>query len=328
LIKKHAFSLIELLLGLLILSIVVAIIYPTFQTYNRTSKVQEDAMKLNQNLDVCINYIEHAIQMAGYGCKYSLEFQNKSVNGYSTVFTAVDGGTGGDDTLTVVYADRVFGQVTKDLAGNSSYSGNIIYTNSTNANLLDSNLKKYVFIDRNPFNQFFELIADPQSISGKVAIFIDNSSNIEVYENDYVYAVRAITISYDATDQEIEINDNVGGSNQPLASWIEALQFQYGIDVNGDGIFDDTDSDGNPLDNTIPAGKEFYVKLVRVSVLGRSPNPDPTYRDPNGSYTVGNKVITIDTDDTNGINSTYDTHYRRRLITIDIVPRNFQYETF
>jgi prepilin-type N-terminal cleavage/methylation domain-containing protein len=325
---KKAFTIVELLLVVLIFSIVMAIIYPTFQTFNKASKIQEDAMMLNQNLEVSLNYIERAIQMAGFGTKYSVEFQSKSVNGYSNIFTAVDGGSSGDDQLTIVYANRIFGQVAKDLSGNTSYSGNVIYTTSSNSDLLDSNLKKYVFIERNPYNQFFELISDPQTISGKTALYLDSSISLEVYENDYVYSIRAVTISYDSTNQQITINNNTGGSNQPLASYIEALQFQYGIDENDDGVFDDTDSDGDPLDNTIPTGKEFYVKLVRVSILGRSPNPDATYKDPNSSYSIANKTINIDTDDSNGINSQYDTHYRRRQITIDIIPRNFLYETF
>ena len=326
--KNKGLTLIELLLVLLIFSIVIVIVYPTFQTYNKTSKIQENALMLNQNLEICLNYIENAIQMAGFGTKYSMEFQGKSVNGYSNVFTPSDGGSSGDDQLTIVYANRVFGQITTDLSGNTSYSGNILYTTSDNSNLLDSNLKKYVFIERYPYNQFFELISDPQTVSGKVVLYLENDTDIEVYENDYVYSVRAVSILYDSTNEQIEINENVGGSNQPLASWIEALQFQYGIDEDNDGTFDDTDGDGNALDNTIPSGKEYYVKLVRVTILARTPNPDSNYRDPNDSYTVANKTITIDKNDSNGIDSKYDTHYRRRLVTLDIVPRNFLYETF
>jgi len=151
------------------------------------------------------------------------------------------------------------------------------------------------------------------------------NNEITTCDNDSVYAVRAISITYDSKDQEIQINENVGGNSYPVLSNVEALQFQYGIDKNGDGNFDDLDNDGNPLDNSFSKENERYLKLVRVFILLRTKDPDPKYKDSNLTYHIANHTINLDTNDSNGINSKYDWHYRRKLIVFDVVPRNIIY---
>ena len=152
---------------------------------------------------------------------------------------------------------------------------------------------------------------------------LDNSTT--VCDNDSVYAVRAVSITYDYNEQEIEVNENVGDAPQPLLSNVETLQFQYGIDKNDDGVFDDLDGDGNPLDNTFSKSDEIYLKLVKVYILLRTKDPEPNYRDNQTTYQIANHTIQLDTDDSNGINSKYDWHYRRKLIELNIVPRNIIY---
>ena len=60
-------------------------------------------------------------------------------------------------------------------------------------------------------------------------------------------------------------------------------------------------------------------------ILIRSGNPDPDYRDNQTTYNIVNHTINLETNDSNGINSKYDWHYRRRLIELNIVPRNLLY---
>ena len=325
---KKGFTLLELLITVFIFSIIMIMVYSSFTSFNKTSKAQEDLMILNQNLQSSLVYIERLVRMAGFGTVYSMEIEGKNINSsYYSVLTSSDGGSSGDDSLTVVLADRIYGQVAANpTTGDTSYTGNIIYVSDANTDLLDNSLKKYVFISSVPYNKFYELSSSPTTTSGVTKLTLSSDTNIKVNEGDYVYDIRAITVSYDSSGQQIEVNDNLGSPNQPVASRIEALQFQYGIDEDDDGTFDDTDSDGDPLDDTIPSGKAIYVKLIKVSILGRTPNPDPNYKDSNSTYTIANKTITLDNNDSNGINSTYDVHYRRKLITVNIMPRNLQYE--
>ena len=335
--KKEGFTLVELMLVLAIFGIVMGIVFTALTTYQTKSKAQKNILFMNESVKSAIYILTNYIQMAGFGCEYSLDFQNKKINNlYDRVFTPVDNGFNGNDGLTIVEANRFIGYVVDNSSSNFSQcsTGDKVYisvTNTSKINLIDSNLKKYIFIERTPFNSFFELTENPTHVNlsncptGTNCYSLKLNNEITTCDNDSVYAVRAISITYDSKDQEIQINENVGGNSYPVLSNVEALQFQYGIDKNGDGNFDDLDNDGNPLDNSFSKENERYLKLVRVFILLRTKDPDPKYKDSNLTYHIANHTINLDTNDSNGINSKYDWHYRRKLIVFDVVPRNIIY---
>ncbi len=329
-VKISAFTILELLIVLFIFSIVIVMTYTSLTTYSRISKAQEDSLMVSQNVRATLDLISNYIRMAGFGTKYSLSIQGgNNVNGFTQVFNAVDNSAEGADRLTVVFASRLVGNIAKNNAGALQYSGNKIYINSTKINLLDNNKKKYVFFERNPFNEFFELISSPTaSGTGRYLMNFPTGSNINAYFGDNVYAVRAITIGYDSTNQQIILNENTGSPTQPLASDIETIQFQYGIDENNDGILDDTDNDGIGLDNTVPPSKEMYLKIVKVSILAKAPHSDYKYKDKHNSYTIANYIVVLDKNDNNGLESKYDWHFRRKLIQVYVSPRNYENNLF
>jgi Tfp pilus assembly protein PilE len=328
--NKKGFTIIELLIVGFIFTVVMFITYKSVITYSSVSKSQENLLVLDQNIRITLDIIARHIRMAGFGTKYSLSYQTgNNVNYYYQVFTANDGGTDYSDTLTVVYASRFVGTITKDNNNNSSYSGNKIYITSNKINLLNSTYKRYIFITSSPYNQYYTLASDPSSLgSGKYLLTLPSNTNVTVYEGDNIYAIRAITLSYNRYDEEIGIYENTGSSYQALASDIESLQFQYGIDENNDGTLDDTDNDGNGLDNTVPQSKEKFLKVVKVSILVRAPKPDPKFTCKITTYHIANQTIRLDTNDNNGINSKCDWHYRRKLIQVYITPRNYKNELF
>ncbi len=318
--KVKGFTLMELLIVLFIFSIVMVITYSSLMTHQRISKAEREYLILSQNLRATADLLANYIRMAGFGTKYSLSYESgNNVNGYSQVFTAVDNSDGGSDRLTIVYANRIVGQVTLNQDNETQYSGNTIYIVSNNINLLDNDKKRYVFFERNPYNRFYELQANPVSLgNNKYKLIFPQGTHIDGYNGDNVYAVRAITIYYKPESREIMISDNIGPP-QPVADDIETIQFQFGIDENGDGIFDDTDNDGNPLDNTVPPAKEKFLKVVKISILGRTAHPDPKYIDQNSSYRVANFVENL---------SLNDRHYRRKLVELYITPRNYEFNQF
>ncbi len=324
--KISGFTIIELLVTLFIFSIVMIIVYSSFMTHNRISNAQKELLLLDQNIRAVSSIIADYIRMAGFGTKYSLSYESgNSVNGFTQVFTAIDNDNNGSDRLTVVFANRLVGTVTTNLDNATSYSGNRIFIISDKINLLDDNRKKYVFFERCPFNKFFELISEPQSLGrNKYLLQLRANDYVDAYEGDNVYAVRAITIYYDSSKEEIKISENTGAPSQTLATDVESIQFQYGIDENGDGVYDDTDRDGNPFDNTVPKDKEKFLKIVKLTILMKTVHPDPSYRDTRTTYNIANYTINLDTNDSNGINSKYDWHFRRKMIEIYITPRNYE----
>ena len=328
--QTNAFTVIELMLSLAIFSIIIVITYTSLTTHSTISKSQEDSLVVSQNIRVITDIIANHIRMAGFGTKYSLSYQTgNSVNGYTQVFNAVDGDSNGSDKLTVVYASRLVGSVAKDNSNSSQYSGYRIFIHSNKINLLNSGRKRYVFFERNPFNQFFQLTSTPNPVAGgKYLLTFSPNVQIDAYENDKVYSVRAISIYYNDNNEEIMISENTGGVAQVLASNIETIQFQYGIDEDGDGILDDTDNDGNGLDNIVPPNKEKFLKIVKLSILARASHPDENFKSRKLYYSVGNYRITLDRNDSNGITSKYDWHYRRKVVVVYISPRNYENELF
>ena len=337
--KKYGFTLIELLLVLAIFSIIMGIVLTSIVSYNKRSKVQKNILFMNEDVKSGIYILSNYLQMAGFGSYYSLDMNNEVVNGYNRVLTPGDNVNNGSDSLTVVFANKFIGFVADDNGSNSSqcYYGNKVYIrvdSQSNINLLDNNLKKYVFFDSTPYNQFFQIISGPTTASistcgtGFSCYSITLNSNLKVCDNDSVYGVRAISFTYDNNSQEIEMNENVGNSPIPILGNIETIQFQYGVDRDDDGNFDDIDGDSNPLDNTVSKNDERYLKLIKVYIMIRTKDPDPDYRDNQTTYQIANHTIQLDTNDSNGINSKYDWHYRRKLIEISIVPRNLLYSNF
>ena len=328
--KIKGFTIIELIIVLFIFSIVMLITYTSLTTQSTISKAQEDSLLVSQNVRVSLDVIANYIRMAGFGTKYSLSIQTtQSVNNYNQVFNASDNANLGADTLTVVFANRLVGHVAKNNAGKVQYSGYRIYITSNKINLLDSNKKRYVFFERNPYNQFFQLVSSPANVgSGKYLLTFATTDHIDAYVGDNVYSIRAVTIYYDSDDEQVQLSENTGSTAQTLATDIETIQFQYGIDENGDGVLDDTDNDGNPLDNTVPKNKEKFIKIVKLSVLAKASHPDPTFKDRHSSYYVANLRITLDKNDDNGISSRYDWHFRRKLIQMYISPRNYENDSF
>ena len=327
--KKNGFTFIELMLVLLIFSIVMTIVYTALSSYQTQSKAQKNLLLMDENIKTGLYILTNYIQMAGFGCSYSLDKQNQTINQtYNRVFTPVDSDTNGADRLTVVLGNRFIGYVADDDNTNlsSCYKNTRIYVavdSSSKINLINSDLKKYIFIDRNPYNSFFIVTQAPSPASINTcpsgyscySVTINNSTT--VCDNDSVYSIRAITISYDYVDQQVEINENVGGNSYPLISCVETLQFQYGIDSNKDGVL----SSGEFKDS-FTKSEEKYLKLVKVYLLIRTKEPDPKFKDSRTTYNVANYTINLDTNDSNGIDSEYDWHYRRRVIELNIVPRN------
>ncbi len=346
--SEKGFTIVELLTVLVVLSIILGIIYTSLILYKKQSNFQNDIIILDEDAKSAIYLLTSYIQMAGFGTSYSIIENNQDVNGFNTVITPADNDADGSDKITIVFANRFIGYVADNDITDSDpcYCSNTIYlrlSNQSKINLLDTDNKSYIFIDRSAYNMFYKIINPPSSASvpscgssycysltigapAKGFTQCGDDTRAYVCDNDSVYAVRAVTFFYDPNEQEIEMTENVGDNPSPILSNVETFQIQYGIDRDDDGNFDDTDHDGNPLDDTFSPDDEKYIKLIKIQILLRTRRPDKNYKDDNSTYQIANYTINLDTNDSNGINSKYDWHYRRKLIELNIVPRNIIYE--
>jgi type IV pilus assembly protein PilW len=102
----------------------------------------------------------------------------------------------------------------------------------------------------------------------------------------------------------------VVGSNaaDEVASGVEAMRLQYGVDTDGDAVVNEYDD--APVVNA--AGNWGNVVSVRVAILVRSPDANSTQKDTK-SYTLLDKVVAAPND-----------NYQRTLFTTSIQFRNQQ----
>ncbi len=108
---KHdrGFTLIEILIVLLLVSILTAAIYRTFRDQQKSYMVQEEVVEMQQNLRAGLDIMSREIRMAGYDPAQSGNFGFLTAAATSTSFTIDFDGNGGtpgnDETITYRLVD-------------------------------------------------------------------------------------------------------------------------------------------------------------------------------------------------------------------------------
>ncbi len=327
--NQQGFNLVELMVVLAILGVIMVGVLSLITSQNNAYHSEEAVIDLQMNGRLAISQISRYIRMGGFGCYGNID-ASTTVNGYGAVINAVDGDpndAGEPDELTVVTAARKVGIVDDgDGTPNESFPSistiPIIDLADDITGLFDTNSKKYVFIAPCENTDFLTLNAvssDPATITLTKKIRVDEGAEI--------YTVRAYTFSIKNPSEysnpkppgsNLVVNENTGGNRQDLAENIENIQFQYGWDQNGDGLFDPTDN--NDWSND-PSGNEADIKAVRIYVLARSAHEDREYTD-RKTYKINDA-----TDSSSAVTvGPFNDGYHRFLLRTTISIRNLNFE--
>jgi len=265
--KQNGVTLIELLIALAISAVLIAGIYRMFIHQQKSYATQEQVADMQQNVRVAINRMLREIRMAGYGGKNDniagvndIITKFGDVNAYTNVITPEndviqDGIT--HDRITVVAAYEQIGTLKADAnAGDNTIT--VEYLNSSPFTTKNSR-KKYLCIDgRNNYE------IDIDNVSGKQVPLKAGVTLLENHLKDEpVFLVKAITYGLKKDGSGIPIlyrNENTGGGGQPVAEYIESLDFLYTLT---DGT--QTDSPGDPKE----------IRGVTVNITARTENKDP-----------------------------------------------------
>jgi len=342
--KPHAnsgFSLAELLVTLLVGGIMVSMMVRGYIAQNRSSENEAALRDMNVKAQLAMNQIKHLIRNAGLGAEGNLGGSGEFIEGahwdFSDVFT-VEPRSDGPDTLTVVSGFPV--QAFVDCSEGVCTSNSIDVDDASN---FDTGTRRYVYVGPSVTNQYVEI----DQVAGDTLTL---SQPVSAFHNDPVYRPTAYTITLDMDEQgnpmdvdgdgstsdgdtnnspDLYIYDNLEDltdeADAKVTDEIEALQFQYLIDTDENGIVEDAEWT-TWHDN--PAGNLDNIRAVRIWVLVRSSIPDPAFEDPheyNGvskQYRVADQLIQLDTNDNNGIDSHFDHHYHRILLVETVMVRN------
>jgi prepilin-type N-terminal cleavage/methylation domain-containing protein len=270
--KEKGFTLVELLVAMAISGIVVAAVYTAFVTQQKSYTVQDQVAETQQNARVGLDLIAREVRMAGYGQPaWSMNADTDGDGADEAVtdpVTVVDGG-GSPDRITVI---GCFDTAPGTLSVAASM-GNTALTlqNSDEASKFNTTTKNSIFIGgfenakvTNISVRTLTIDIDPTT-SGNQGLARSYSTGAEIN------LVRAIT--YYVEDDTLRRDENTGAGGQPLAENIEDLQITYAN------------------------------KLANISVLARSREIDPTYRD-----------------------ATHGDHYRRRTLISNVNVRSLLYQ--
>lgn len=270
------FTLIELMIALVILSIVIAGIYSIFNTQQKSYIVQEQVVDSQQNLRIAMNIISRDIRNAGGNI--SLLCGATANQGLASVIQPADGGDNGTDgiTVTTLYLSPVKTITTaavnqtatfpiEDITGWAAGQSGIIADCSVNPAIFTifrvtavaGGLNHNSNSDANsPNGQNHDYPA------GSPVAMLDGNRR----SGSYTYAIDSAT---DPLHPQLTLDENRGGGAQPLAMNIEDMQIRY---VLGDGAI-----------SNAPATTSD-IRSVEISILARTDRTD-------SKWTVGSQPL-------------------------------------
>lgn len=248
--KNKGITLIELMVALVISGLLIAGLYRTFISQQKTYTVQEQVVDMQQNVRAAINRMMTELRMSGFGnvsMVLPVTFTTGTFNNVLNLNTPAAG------ALTIVSA--VGGTSTLTNEGGVGQT-QVVVTTLTDGQgnaLFDTGDRKYISIGGLESHVITSIDNGTKTISLNGPLIFHHPVGTPVY------TIRALSYQVALVNgiPTLLRNENMGGGAQPQADNIENLQFTY------------LDADGNPTAN--PAD----IRIVRVSLTARAERQDP-----------------------------------------------------
>ena len=334
------FTLVEMMIVMAILGIVVVGVMGVIISQNKVYYSEEGLIDMQLNANVAMDRLTRQIRMAGFGCKDDIK-NGITIDATEYTATLTDANsTTGSDELTVISALEEASDV--DNNGTSTtpptpYTSTTIFLktfNDSSGNPFFSSAddKKFCYIS--PSTTQAPLLVTGTDDSSKSISF---GTAVTVSEFDKVFRVRAYTYSiklaneYSPAKPVPNIVQKIETLNRDeIAEGIEDLQFQFGWDVDGDGVFNPSLT-ADWVD-TIPTGDADKVIAVKIILLAITLHPEQEeqftdrYDDQPGTagkqYTQADHIITYESPTQSEVNTLYGPHYHRHRLESIVFIRN------
>ncbi len=297
--QRDGFTLIEVMVALAILGIVVAQALAIFGAQKRTYARTERAIQVQQDVRLVADAILADMRMAGYMVPRQAGI------------TSVDGGAAGSDVLCLSDPEKIADSEADTAAMRFEKAElSIAMLGATDSATLDpSDLD----IDGDGNDDFTDgegliIVDDDSSHCGRITGITGGSNNVFAFVPDTpggFNASTSLTRVVPAVVYWLNGTDLMRNGLR-VATDIEDLQIEYGLDDNGDGLlaeaeYEDDLNGEDPLD----------LLAVRLSIIARADMEDDTLKGP-GRPAAANRLA--------GAN---DGFLRRRVTTV-VMPRNLK----
>jgi prepilin-type N-terminal cleavage/methylation domain-containing protein len=259
--KNEGVTLIELLVAMAISAILIAAIYRTFISQQKTYTVQEQVVDMQQNVRVAINKMMREIRMAGFGNVSDVLSLSGGVNGFTQEITPGSNSFG--NTITIVGGFKQIRRDNRDPILIASASGNQITLNYA-TDEFDGNAHRFICIGGIESNMV-------QSRSERI-LTLDEPLRYTHPPGTPIYKIHAITYGLRNNDDGVRVlfrdlyPNTVSSQRDTVAENIENLQFEY-LDANG-------------ITTTNPGD----IRMIRVTTTARTRMADPEFKGGAGGF--------------------------------------------
>ena len=249
-------TLLELIVALAISALLVAAVYRTFVSQQKTFTVQEQVVEMQQSARVSITRIMDEIRMAGFGNVAMVLPVSVSGRNFPRIINPDTPAVG---ALTVISAMGEGVMITGIPSQNQITLSKL--ADDQGQPLFDTGDRRYLSVGGLESYTISAIDTDTKTVTLNGPLKYNHIAN-----RTLVFGIRALTyqVVNEAGMMTLEWEDNTGRGLQPVADDIENLQFEY------------LDAAGNPVAN--PSD----IRRIRVVVTARTDRPDPDLKDGDG----------------------------------------------
>jgi type IV pilus assembly protein PilW len=271
--NKKGFSLVELLIVMAVGGILIASLASVFVTQSRTYSIYSDIGEAQYTAKAVLDYMAKEIRMLGSGIRdKNYYFKNGTT---FTVLSSINSDTGTDALRIRGNFQGIYGNI-------SSVLGTTIADDNPNRETITV---AYKSSDRFSVGNYITIAgpggnAEIRAISqvagtNKQSISFRNGDglNYNHREGTMFNGIQDLRYFVDSSGT-LRRNNFENNGNQPILENVEDLQFQYGLDTNGDGYVDQWVN--NVSDGT---NKVDQVKAIKIWLVVRGNVPDNKFND-------------------------------------------------
>jgi prepilin-type N-terminal cleavage/methylation domain-containing protein len=304
---ESGFTMIELLVALAIVAILTSQLFLVFQTQKQAYLNNSRVLDVQEDARLVVDLITADARMAGY--------MVPRIAGVASV----DGGTGGSDSLCVsdwsLIDDSTLGGVSDHFT--NAHVGSLTTTQVVLTSLgekdvdgdgsVDFQQNQGIIISNGVASHCARITNDPTASTTTITFVpaipttAPPTGGLFANLNASPGSVRVVPAVRYAASGGLGLTRN----GTLISSEIEDLQVQFGVDANSDRALTGSEF---PID-VLPGNNASRVRSIRISVIARTPQPDPEWNGP-GRPASANRVA-----------GAADSFRRRRFIT-DVLPRN------
>jgi type IV pilus assembly protein PilW len=278
-LREKGFTLLELMIAIFLGMLVLSAGYTVFQSSNRATQEQNAGNRMYDNARVAMDVVVRNFRRAGLLVNFTSYPIGQLVDGMASKVTPSNSAAAPDmvtitgGTLSTVgtlqrSADRgantLFLTDVTGITAGSVIGVGLTYSGVVNAiNVAAKSVTLNTTVPTGALNMYYPgwKLQDGATDSDQTPAPVRLLTSTRYWIDSVTNAAHPV------------LNQMTQGTTEPIAEDIEDLQIAYGVDSNNNRIIENNEWVNNPTNNQID-----LIRLVRITIVARTAQPDPTLR--------------------------------------------------